>query len=232
MIDALNQENLASILAEPNLIALSGETASFLSGGEFPYPVPQDQNITIEFKQYGVNLSFTPTVSSNNLIHLKVRPEVSEIDTSNSVNVTLNTATQSYLPVPAIKTRRAETSVQLGSGQSLAIAGLIQNNMDSVLNELPGLADIPIFGALFRSSSFKNKKSELVIIVTPYIIEPVSDPTKLKLPTDSLKFASNLEMFFYQRLNRVKDGNAVGTRFVGTPQPVEFVGAAGFTVLE
>ena len=119
----------------------------------------------------------------------------------------------------------------MGSGQSLAIAGLIQSDLANTFNELPGFADIPIIGSLFRSTAFQKNQSELVIIVTPYIIQPVSDPTTLKLPTDSLKYASNLEMFFYQRLNRIKDGNPLSER-LGEPRPVEFVGAAGFTVLE
>jgi pilus assembly protein CpaC len=229
LIDALDQEGLASILAEPNLVAISGETASFLAGGEFPYPVPQDQNITIEFKQFGISLSFTPTVLSNNSINLRVRPEVSQLDRANGLTFLVNTTSQSTISVPAIKTRRAETSVQLGSGQSLAIAGLIQSDMANTLGGLPGFADIPILGALFRSTQFQKNQSELVIIVTPYVIKPTDNPASLKLPTDTVKFASNLEMLFMQRLNRTKHGNPFSTRFLDA-KPVNFVGAAGFNV--
>ena len=229
LLDALDQEGLASILAEPNLIAVSGQTASFLAGGEFPYPVPQNQNITIEFKQFGVSLAFTATILSHNLINLRVRPEVSQLDSSNSLNLLLNTTSQTTITVPSIKTRRTETTVELGSGQSLAIAGLIQSNMISNLAGLPGLADIPILGALFRSTKFQKNQSELVIIVTPYIIKPTDTPASLKSPLDSLRFASNLEMLFLQRLNRVKNKNAFEERFADA-RPVRFSGAAGFRV--
>lgn len=229
LIDALDQEGLASILAEPNLVAISGETASFLAGGEFPFPVPQDQNITIEFKQFGISLSFTPTVLSNNLINLRVRPEVSQLDRGNGLTFLVNATAGSTVTVPAIKTRRAETSVELGSGQSLAIAGLIQSDMANTLGGLPGFADIPILGALFRSTQFQKNQSELVIIVTPYVIKPANNPAALKLPTDSLRFASNLEMLFMQRLNRTKNGNPFNLRFMDA-KLINFVGAAGFNV--
>lgn len=229
LLDALDQEGLASILAEPNLIAISGETASFLAGGEFPYPVPQDQNTTIEFKQFGISLSFTPTVLSNNLINLRVRPEVSQLDQSNGLTILINTTSQSTANVPAIKTRRAETSVELGSGQSLAIAGLIQSDMANIFSEVPGFADIPVLGALFRSTNFQKNQSELVIIVTPYLVKPTDHPSALKLPTDSLKHASNLEMLFMQRLNRTKNQNSLQTRFLDA-KPIHFSGAAGFNI--
>lgn len=229
LLDALDQEGLASILAEPNLIAISGETASFLAGGEFPFPVPQDQNITIDFKQFGISLSFTPTVLSNNLINLRVRPEVSQLDRNNGLTILMNTTSQSTINVPAIKTRRAETSVELGSGQSLAIAGLIQSDMANTFSEVPGFADIPVLGALFRSTNFQKNQSELVIIVTPYLVKPTDHPSALKLPTDSLKYASNLEMLFMQRLNRTKNQNSPQTRFLDA-KPIHFSGAAGFNI--
>ena len=229
LIDALDQEGLASILAEPNLVAVSGETASFLSGGEFPFPVPQNQNITIEFKQFGISLAFTPTVLSNNLINLRVRPEVSQLDRTNSLTFVVNTTSGATITVPALKTRRAETSIELGSGQSIAIAGLIQSDMANTLGSLPGLGDLPVIGALFRSTAFLKNQSELVITVTPYLIKPADNPHVLKLPTDSLKFASNLEMLFMQRLNRTKEGNPFEPRFIDT-FPVNFSGDAGFHV--
>lgn len=204
LIDALNQESLASILAEPNLVAVSGQTASFLVGGEFPYPVPQDNKVTIEFKQFGTSLAFTPTVLSPDLIHLRVRPEVSELDPSNAITFSAGGAN---INVPAIRTRRAETSVELGSGQSLAIAGLISRQMSNTIRSYPGLGEIPILGALFRSPEFQRDETELVIIVTPYIVKPTSENT-LALPTDGLKHASNLEMIFFNRLNRVNSQEA------------------------
>lgn len=226
LIDALDQEGLGTILAEPNLIAVSGETASFLAGGEFPFPVPQDTNITIEFKQFGISLAFTPTVLSSNLINLRVRPEVSELDDSNALAIPVG---NSSIPVrvPALKTRRAETSVELGSGQSLAIAGLITANTANSYSQLPGVGDIPILGALFRSTDFQREQSELVIIVTPYIVEPNSDPKALKLPTDGVKHASNLETLFMKRLNRK---NVTPDQVIEEAPEHRLFGVAGFNV--
>lgn len=185
-LDALAQENLVSILAEPNLTALSGETASFLAGGEFPVPVAQDSDngsatITVEFKKFGVSLAFTPTVLGSNRISMRVRPEVSSLS-NQSVDgaVALETFT-----IPALITRQAETTVELASGQSFAIAGLIQNNARVDLEKVPGLGDIPILGELFRSDRFNRQETELVIVVTPYIVQPVSDRDLIALPTDA-----------------------------------------------
>ena len=225
LIDALDQEGLGTILAEPNLIAVSGETASFLAGGEFPFPVPQDTNITIEFKQFGISLAFTPTVLSSNLINLRVRPEVSELDDSNALAIPVGVA-GTPIRVPALKTRRAETSVELGSGQSLAIAGLISANTANSFSQLPGFGDIPVLGALFRSSDFQREQSELVIIVTPYIVEPNSNPKELRIPTEGIKHASNLETLFRKRLNRE---NVTPSEVQETPE-YRLFGVAGFNV--
>lgn len=179
MIDALNQEGLITVLAEPNLVALSGQTASFLAGGEFPIPVSETNGaISVEFKQFGVKLDFTPTVLNDGRISLKVRPEVSQIDSS--VSVTTNSIT-----VPGVSVRRADTTVELGSGQSFAIAGLLQATTSDTVSQVPGLGAIPILGALFRSKSYTNNKTELVITVTPYLAKPV-DPGVLRSPLDSL----------------------------------------------
>lgn len=226
LIDALDQEGLGTILAEPNLIAVSGETASFLAGGEFPFPVPQDTNITIEFKQFGISLAFTPTVMSSNLINLRVRPEVSELDYSHSLAIPVGNSSVP-ISVPALKTRRAETSVELGSGQSLAIAGLITANTANAYSQLPGFGDIPILGALFRSTDFQREQSELVIIVTPYIVEPNSDPKALKVPTDGVKHASNLETLFMKRLNRK---NVTPDQVIEEAPEYRLFGVAGFNV--
>ena len=166
VLDAMAAEGLVSILAEPNLTAISGSNATFLAGGEFPIPVPQALGVTsIEYKPYGVSVSFTPTVLSSGRISMKVRPEVSEIDTTNSL--VLNGAS-----VPALTTRRAETAVELSSGQSFAIAGLIQSNDTNNVQKLPWLGDVPVLGQLFRSSQFQRQQTELVIVVTPYVVRP------------------------------------------------------------
>lgn len=219
-LDLLSQDNLVTILAEPNLTAVSGETASFLAGGEFPYPVPQQFNtITIEFKQYGVSLAFTPTVMDGNLISMRVRPEVSELDPS--TGIVLN-----QIAVPGILTRRAETTIQLGSGQSFAIAGLLKNTVKANISSLPGLGDLPILGPLFRSNDFQRGESELVILVTPYIVEPTSGK-EMTLPTDGLNYATFVEQIFERRL--IKPGMEKGQAPTFGPGGVRLIGPAGFS---
>ncbi len=177
LFDALADDGLVTVLAEPNLTALSGETASFLAGGEFPIPVgADDDTITIQFKQFGVSLSFTPTILSENRISMRVRPEVSQL--SNAAAIVLE-----RVQIPSLTTRWAETTVELGSGQSFAIAGLLQDNTRQDFSKFPGLGDIPILGALFQSERFERNETELVILVTPYIVKPVSE-RELALPTD------------------------------------------------
>lgn len=176
VIDALEEEGLVQVLAEPNLTATSGETASFLAGGEFPILVPgSDGTVTIDFKKFGVSLAFTPTIIGKNRVVLHVRPEVSQLSSTNAV--TLNN-----FQIPSLTTRRVETTVELGSGQSFAIAGLLQNNVTHDISKFPGLGDIPVLGALFKSDRFQRDESELVIIVTPYLVKPVSQ--QLAAPTD------------------------------------------------
>lgn len=179
MIDLLNQENLLTVLAEPTLVALSGQTASFLAGGEFPIPISQINGaISVDFKQFGVKLDFTPTVLNENRISLKVRPEVSQIDTTASI-------TTGGLTIPGLSVRRADTTVELGSGQSFMIGGLLQSNTTDLVSQVPGLGSIPILGKLFSSTNYQNNKTELLIIVTPYLVNP-TDPKKLRSPIDSL----------------------------------------------
>jgi pilus assembly protein CpaC len=187
-LDIAAQDGLVSVLAEPNLTALSGETASFLAGGEFPVPVSQALgSVTIEYKQYGVGLAFTPIVLSDGRISMRVRPEVSEL--SNSGAVTLNGFT-----VPALTTRRAETTVELGSGQSFMIAGLLRNTASNNINKAPFLGDLPILGALFRSTNFRREETELVVIVTPYLVRPVSG--QLATPIDGYRVPNDIERDF------------------------------------
>ena len=178
-IDLAEQDGLATTLAEPNLTALSGETASFLAGGEFPVIASNGlSGSTVTFKPYGVRLSYTPIVLANGRISLRVKPEVSEIS---SLSVVSNGN-----QIPSLSTRSAETTVELGSGQSFMIAGLIQNNSVNNITKAPGLGDVPILGNLFRSSSFKRGETELVIIVTPYLVKPIEE-ADIHLPTDGFR---------------------------------------------
>ncbi len=210
-LDLLQKDGVVTTLAEPNLTALSGETASFLAGGEFPIPVSQSLGaITIEYKQYGVGLAFTPIVLSDGRISMRIRPEVSEL--SNEGSVTLNNFT-----VPALTTRRAETTVELGSGQSFMIAGLLRNHNTNDVNKAPFLGDLPILGALFRSTSFRRDETELVIIVTPYLVQPVSG--RLAAPTDGYRMPSDAQGY---GLGQTFSGTGV----VPTPDAAQYPGAA------
>jgi len=183
-----------STLANPNLTALSGETGTFLAGGEIPIPISQGLGmISVEYKQFGVSLAFTPTVLSDGRISLRVRPEVSQLTSVGSVQ--LNGTT-----IPALTTRRAETTVELGSGQSYMIAGLIQNNHNNSIDQAPGLGDVPILGALFRSNSFQRNETELVIVITPYLVKPVN-ANDIVLPTDAYKSVSDLDRIFTGKLS-------------------------------
>jgi pilus assembly protein CpaC len=178
LINALQREQVLSLLAEPNLTTVSGRTAKFLAGGQVPIPVPQSLGVTtIEYKPYGVSLAFTPTLLPGNRIALDVHPEVSEIDTSNAVTIDSTS-------VPAFTTRSAETTVEMASGQTIAIAGLFTRSVSSQLDRYPFLGDIPVLGALFRSRTYQRGETELVILITPYLTEPVSAQDALPLPTD------------------------------------------------
>jgi pilus assembly protein CpaC len=185
-LDLAQTDGLVSVLAEPNLTALSGETASFLAGGEFPIPVSQGLgSVAIEYKQYGVGLAFTPIVLADGRISMRVRPEVSELSDAGSIKV-------GDVQVPALLTRRAETTVELGSGQSFMIAGLLRNTNSNSINKAPFLGDLPILGALFRSTNFQRQETELVIIVTPYLVRPVSH--QLATPADGYRAPTDAEI--------------------------------------
>ena len=220
VVDALNSEGLVSILAEPNLTAVSGEQATFLAGGEFPILVPDsDGRVTVSFKQFGVSLAFKPVLIADNHISLKVNPEVSQL--TNTGAVSLN-----GFIVPALTTRRAQTTVELGSGQSFVIAGLLQNNLTHDISKVPGLGELPVLGPLFRSDKFKRNESELVIIVTPYIVRPVS-AAKMAAPTDGLTPPSDADRILYGRTNGVHTGKStqgpVGSDGQGLVGPVGYV---------
>lgn len=185
-LDLLEQDGAVTTLAQPSLTALSGETASFLAGGEFPIPIQQSLGTTtIEYKQYGVGLAFTPTVLNDGRISMRVRPEVSELSDAGSVSFGGYT-------IPALATRRAETTVELGSGQSFIIGGLLKNVGNNSTDKTPWLGDLPVIGALFRSNKFRRQETELVIVVTPYLVKPVS-AAQIKLPTDGAKAPTDLE---------------------------------------
>ena len=174
--------------AARNMVAVSGQEAQFLSGGEFPFPIPQAFGvITIQYKKFGVGLSFTPTVLANNRISMAVSPEVSELDFSNSLQI------QGF-NVPTIATRRATTVVELADGQSFAIAGLLRDTMRETVAKFPVLGDIPVLGALFRSSKYAKNQTELVIIVTPRYVKPM-DATQLALPTDTFVEPNDWEFY-------------------------------------
>ncbi len=185
-IDLAEADGLVTTLAQPNLTAISGETASFLAGGEIPIPLSQGLGaVTVEFKQYGVSLSFTPTVLSDGRISMRVRPEVSQLTDAGSVR--LNGFT-----IPGITTRRTETTVELGSGQAFMIGGLLSNGQNSNVDKAPFLGDLPVLGALFRSNGFKRNETELMIVVTPYLVRPVS-PQQIVLPGAGLRSANDAE---------------------------------------
>jgi pilus assembly protein CpaC len=188
-VDLLAREGLVSVLSEPNLTAVSGETASFLAGGEFPIPVAQEAGaISVEFRQFGVSLGFTPTILSSNRISMRVRPEVSALDFSTAVNLGVGTD-----DIPGLTVRRAETTVELASGQTFAIAGLVQAQNAINAEEVPGLGDIPILGELFKSDQFQHNETELVIMATPYVVQPISNPAAPALPTDPVHGAEGTQ---------------------------------------
>ena len=213
-LDLAETQGLVTTLSQPNLTALSGETAEFLAGGEFPIPLAQGLGTTtIEYKNYGVSLAYTPTVLANGRISMRVRPEVSELSSQGAI--TLN-----GFEVPALTTRRAETTIELGSGQSFMIAGLLSNSATNTIDKAPGLGDIPILGNLFRSTTYRKGETELVIVVTPYLVKPV-DGNDIKLPTDGFRKPSE-----FQRLLGFQQSDGVTGAERPKPRAVENAPAA------
>lgn len=199
LVDFLATQNQATILAEPNLIAMSGETASFLAGGEVPLIVPQSGSaagtVTIQYKSVGVSLAFTPTIIGER-INLRVAPEVSELSAVGTITVPLGTGT---VNIPGIRTRKAATTIELGSGQSFAIAGLLQSSSQQDINKFPWLGDIPVLGSLFKSDAYQRSETELVIIITPYFVEPTSN--KLQTPLTARVPPTDVDRLLMQRYN-------------------------------
>lgn len=201
-LDVGERSGMVVTLAQPNLTAISGETADFLAGGEFPIPIPGNfAGTTIEYRKYGVSLAYTPTVLSNGRISLRVRPEVSELSTEGAIRI------QGF-EIPALTIRRAETTVELGSGESFMIAGLMNNRSIGAIDKIPGLGDVPILGTLFKSDSFRRGETELVIVVTPYLVQPVS-ANEIKLPTDAYQNPNDINRLL---IGQSSDGITGGDR--------------------
>ena len=199
-VDALTQEGFITSLAEPNLTAMSGQTASFLAGGEFPVPITGSAattggvpTITVEYKAFGVSLAFTPSVIDATHLNLRVRPEVSELSTVGEVSVPI-TSTQ-VVTIPALTVRRAETSIELASGESFALAGLLMHTSQQLVSKVPWIGDIPILGAVFRSDRFQRGETDVVVIVTPYLVRP--SQTRLAAPTDGLKLPNDAQRVLF-----------------------------------
>lgn len=213
-LDLGERDGQVSTLANPNLSAISGETGSFLAGGEIPIPVSQGLGaVSVEYKQYGVSLAYTPTVLNDGRISLRVRPEVSQLSSQGAVTIG---GTQ----IPALTTRRAETTVELGSGQSMMIAGLMSNVHNNALDKTPGLGDVPIVGALFRSNEFNRQETELVIVITPYLVKPVN-ANDIVLPTDGYKAPTDLDRVLFGQLGGGKTGGDRPKPSVAEPNVVQ-----------
>jgi pilus assembly protein CpaC len=190
LINALEEKGLARSLAEPNLVALSGDTASFLAGGEYPIPVAGSfGNVTVDYKKYGVGLAFTPTVLGRGLINMRIEPEVSQIDTTHTI------AVSNGVSVPALIVRRASTTVELRDGQSFVIGGLLQSDNKNAIDQLPWLGSVPVLGVLFSSKSYQKNETDLAIIVTPHLVRPARPGDEVKAPTDDTLPPNDVDFF-------------------------------------
>ena len=222
MVDILEADGIIKTLAQPNLSAMSGKTAHFLAGGEFPIPVPQaDGVVTIEYKKFGVALSFTPIILSGNRINMRVAPEVSQLSNNGAITV-------ANFQIPALVTRRAETMIEVGSGQSFVIGGLLQNNVVRDINKVPWLSDVPVLGKLFTSESFQRNETELVIIVTPYLGRPVLPVARLATPVDGLIPANDVDRYHRGKIYREQVGP--GSSRPVAPAASGLIGPAGFAL--
>lgn len=216
MIDALERNNLFKLLAEPNLVAMSGEEAEFLAGGEFPIPInAQDETVTIQFKQFGVSVKFLPQVLSDSRIRVSVSPEISELNTVGSIRI-------GGFEIPSLTTRRAKTTVELAPGESFMIAGLLRDQSDTTINQIPGIGELPVLGALFRSTRFQRNETELVIAVTPYLVDPLTGD-EVRLPTDNFRQASMMEQFFYGALSSISGDTMKVSQTPSLEGPIGFM---------
>lgn len=223
VIDALEDDGLLTVLAEPNLTTKSGVAANFLAGGEFPIPVVGDESaVTIEYRQYGVSLDFTPVVMSSDKISLTVRPEVSTLTNANGIQA-------NGFNIPSLLTRRAATTVELGSGESFAIAGLLRSDNSNDISKVPGLGELPVLGALFRSTEFRQNQSELVIIITPYIVKATRD-VELRTPVDGYRPASDIDRILWGKLYHEPKVLAANGGSVDATKHPRLHGPAGFIV--
>jgi len=193
-VQALRENGLLRVLAEPNLIAINGQEASFLAGGEIPIPIVTDEKVKVEFKEFGVKLNFTPAVLAEDRIRLNVTPEVSEPDFANSVTI-------GGIAIPGFSTRRIETVVELGSGQTFAIGGLLSERVRAVSRQIPGLGDIPVLGALFSSKDYQIDESELVVLVTPELVSPLSPDQITSIPGGNYIVPNDFELFLMGELD-------------------------------
>jgi len=220
IVRALENDNLLRVLAEPTLTAISGESAKFLAGGEFPVPVGADDNaVSVEFKPFGVGLGFTPVVLSGGRISLRIVTEISELTNENAIGVPTGAGT---IIIPGLRVRRAETTVELPSGGSMVMAGLIKEDTKQTIAGVPGAKDLPVLGALFRSRDFTTNQSEMVAIVTPFIVDAVNDK-QLATPLDRLNFPTDRQTILFGRLNKIY--GVAGDRPKGT-----YHGNVGFIV--
>jgi len=223
-LEAFEHAGLARTLAEPNLTAVSGESAKFLAGGEFPVPAGEDDQgrVTIEFKPYGVGLGFTPVVLSAGRISLKISTEVSELTNTGAFTVS------GGVTIPALSVRRAETSVEMQSGSSLMIAGLLQSKLKESIDSMPGMTSLPILGSLFRSRDFLNDETEMVVLVTPYIVDP-TNPDAMQTPADNLQAATDLNATFMGKLNKIVKPS-VATGDAPAPAPTPYDAPVGYVI--
>ncbi|WP_242912936.1 type II and III secretion system protein family protein [Brevundimonas pishanensis] len=221
-ISAFERVGLARTLAEPNLTSVNGEAASFLAGGEFPIPKSRDRDgqVTVEYKPYGVGLSFRPVVLSEGRINLQVKVEVSELNPSSGI--TIGAGTPSAITLPGLTVRRSDTTVEIPSGGSMMIAGLLQESTRQAIDALPGLTNVPVLGALFRSRDYLMGETELVVIVEPYIVGPTS-PSRMQTPADGLRMATDAQTIFFGQLNQVYGSPAPGVSTSGWQGPVGYV---------
>ncbi len=219
LIEALETKGMVRTLAEPNIVAISGSEAGFLAGGEYPVPVADSDGVKIDYKPFGIELKFKPVVIDGDLINLTIETSVSELDPANAVNFNGNI-------INAFKTRKAATTVEMRDGQSMSIAGLLTDDFTDLNSQVPWLGDVPILGALFRSSEYRREQSELVVIITPHLVTPV-DGDSLTLPTDRIKIPNEKELFLLGNVAGKRKGRKAAS---GSVASQDFSGSYGYVM--